>query len=149
MLKCKKCNSTSYVKNGLKRNKQNYKCKDCGCNFVFGDQRKKVSTEHKALAVLLYGRCKSSYGFISKLLNVSRVTVMRWLKKFGDNLPDPEIPFSIKDVSFDEMWHFIDKKKGSYGSGERWTGMEIELSDGLLGIVLVRHLGNFSKDLSI
>jgi transposase-like protein len=60
---CKKCFSDHYVKNGMVRTKQRYKCRCCGYNFVFGDQREKVSAEGKALSILLYGRGKASYGF--------------------------------------------------------------------------------------
>jgi len=44
---CKNCKSTETVKNGLVRQKQRYKCKSCGHNFVCGDERRKKSTELK------------------------------------------------------------------------------------------------------
>jgi transposase len=78
--------------------KQRYKCKDCGCNFVEGDGRARVSAEAKALAVLLYGRGKGSYGFIAKLLGVTPVSVMRWLKAFSNSIPQPEIDANLRDT---------------------------------------------------
>ena len=39
MLKYKKCESESIVKNGKVRGKQRYLCKECGYNFVEGDAR--------------------------------------------------------------------------------------------------------------
>jgi transposase len=33
-LRCKRCGSEEHVKNGLMRNKQRYRCKDCGLNFT-------------------------------------------------------------------------------------------------------------------
>jgi transposase-like protein len=69
--KCKKCGSQSIVKNGRVRQKQRYKCKDCSYNFTIGDAREKVSIEAKALAVLLYGSGKASYGMIARLFKQS------------------------------------------------------------------------------
>lgn len=69
---CKKCNSTNSVKNGIVREKQRYKCKECGCNYVEGDNRGKVSPAAKALGMLLYGSGKASYGMIGRLFKVSR-----------------------------------------------------------------------------
>ena len=54
------------MKNGKIREKQRYKCKECGYNFVIGDEREKVKPEGKALVVLLYLTGKASYGFIAK-----------------------------------------------------------------------------------
>jgi hypothetical protein len=62
-----------------------------GYNFVEGDVRAHVSSEVKALAVLLYGRSKASYGFIAELLGVTPVSVMRWLKEIAGTLLQPVI----------------------------------------------------------
>ena len=97
--------------NGKVRSQQRYKCKDCGCNFIFGDKREKLSPAARALAILLYGRGKASYGFIGKLFKISPVAVMKLIKREADKLPEPEICSSIKEVSFDEMWHFVEQKK--------------------------------------
>jgi len=50
---------------------------------------------------------------------------MRWLKNFSKSLPDAEVSSSVSEVSFDEMWHFLGKKKENSGFGERLTGFEI------------------------
>ena len=52
---------------------------------------------------------------IERLTGVSNVTVMRWVKKLGDNIERfrPQTgevePMSVMEL--DEMWHFIQKKK--------------------------------------
>ena len=120
---CKRCGSDQYVKNGKVRSEQRYKCKVCGCNFISGDKREKLSSAARALAILLYGRGKASYGFIAKLFHVSSVAVMKLMKREADKMPDSEICSSIKEVSFDEMWHFVEQKKqvmGLAGSGAQW-----------------------------
>ena len=140
---CKKCGSDHKVKNGLVRKKQRYKCNDCGCNYTLGDARGKVKPEAKALAVLLYGSGKASYGMIARLFNVSRPAVLHWIRTIGRMLPSPEISAEIKEVQIDEMWHFIRKKNKKYGSGEPWIVLESEPSDGLLAIVMLKPFKNF------
>jgi len=135
--------------NGKVRSQQRYKCKDCGCNFVFGDKREKLSPAARSLAILLYGRGKASYGFIAKLFKISPVAIMKLIKREADKLPEPEICSSIKEVSFDEMWHFVEQKKTSYGSGERWSALEIGQLADVSGIVLLKHSEVSTKNLSI
>ena len=144
---CKSCGSKAYVKNGIVRNHQRYRCKRCKCNFIEGDSRQKVSAEGKALAVLLYGRGKASYGFIAKLFKVSNTAVLKWIRKVGSSLPEPELNKEIKEIEFDEMWHFINKKNRSYGSGGQWIVVEVEPFDGMLGIVLLKASKPSLKDL--
>ena len=106
----------------VKQNNIIHKCKACGCNFIIGDQREKLSSAARALAVLLYGRGKASYGFIAQLFTVSPVAVMKLIKREAERMPDPEVERSIKEASFDEMWHFVEQKKhvmGLAGSGVR------------------------------
>lgn len=143
---CKNCGSTDCTKNGKVRNKQRYKCKSCGYNFVEGDKREKVKPEGKALAVLLYSTGKSSYGFISKLFNVSRTAVLKWIRKVAQRLPEPVIDRDIKEVQIDEMWHFINEKNESCGYGEPWIVVETKPLDGLLAIVLLKPLKNSTKE---
>ena len=142
---CKKCGSTNFVKSGKIRNKQRYKCKECACNFVIGDLREKVRPEGKALAVLLYGRGKASYGFIAKLFNVSRTAVLKWIRSISSRLPEPQGDDTIKEVQVDEMWHFINKKNKKYGYGEPWIVVETKPLDGLLAIVLLKPLKSSTK----
>ncbi len=73
MLNCKRCGSGHLTKNGMVRGKVRHKCKDCGVNFVDGDRRTKDSlAAKKALAVILYGAGKASFGMLGKLFGHSR-----------------------------------------------------------------------------
>ncbi len=38
-MKCPKCKSENKVKNGIIKQVQGYKCKDCGCNYAIDSQR--------------------------------------------------------------------------------------------------------------
>ena len=112
-IKCKNCISVYCTKNGIVRNKQRYKCKTCGYNFVIGDCREKVPPEAKALAILLYSTGKSSYGFIAKLFNVTRGAVLKWIRNAALRIPEPAIGCEIREVELDEMLdktrHLIDR----------------------------------------
>ena len=144
-ISCKDCGSESYVKNGKVRGKQRYKCKACGNNFIVGDEREKVSPEGKALAALLYGSGKSSYGFIANLFNVTRPAVQKWIRNIASRLPEPKPDDDIQEVQIDEMWHFIDQKNKKYGYGAPWTVLQTKPSDGLLAIVLLKPLRNSTR----
>ena len=37
---------------------------------------------------------------------------MKLIKREAAIMPDPEIDSSIKEVPFDEMWHFVEQKNG-------------------------------------
>ena len=54
MVACKNCQNTQTVKNGFVRDKQRYKCKICGYNFVLGDERRPHTTRSKRPYVLSY-----------------------------------------------------------------------------------------------
>ena len=138
LLTCKHCQSSSYIKRGKIRGKQSYSCNSCHRTFVQGDLRQRSTPESRALAVLLYGSGKASLRFIAKLLNVSAPTVIYWLSKLDKQLPEPKVDQVLKEVEFDEMWHFINKKNNKYGYGEQWTVLPVKPLHGLLGIVLLK-----------
>jgi len=116
MVSCKKCGSVSHVKNGVINGVingiQRFKCKDCRCNFRNVDGRQKPQNElKKVLAVLLYSCGKTSFCRIAKLLGVSDVCVLKWIRQVANALPEHEISGSVVDVEFDELWHFVKKNQ--------------------------------------
>ena len=118
---CKKCGSSSVVRNGFVRSQQRYKCKDCLCNFINRDKRTKQSTEiKKALSIILYSLGKSSFGFMGKLFGVNRSTTYRWIRNMSESIAEPAIDSSIKEIEFDKMWHFLNSKKTKNGTLRPW-----------------------------
>ena len=63
----------------------------------------------KALAVLLYGMGNMSFNGIGRLLGVSDVAVLKWVRAEAVTLPEPEVPATVVTVEVDEMWHFLKK----------------------------------------
>lgn len=145
-LTCKKCGNSNLSKNGVVRSAQRYKCKSCNHNFITGDKRliKNPKLETKqALSIILYSLGKSSFGFLGKLFNVNRSTTYRWIRNVAENIEEPQISSSIKEIEFDEMWHFINSKKTKNGSSKRWIVAEGKLLPGLQVIVMLQPSKNF------
>ena len=112
---CKNCTSEKVVKSGKVRGRQRYKCKECIYYFVFGDRRtnEKIAAL-KALCVLLYSLGKGSYNMLGKLFGRNRSLIYRWIREAGVNTKEPTINEDITQIEFDEMWHFIQSKKGVF-----------------------------------
>jgi transposase len=146
MINCKNCNKTRIVKNGIARGKQRYKCKDCGCNFTQGDDRiKKENEAKKSLAVLLYSLGRGSFRFIGRILDVSNVSVYKWINKIADKLEEPKVVDNIKEIEFGEMWHFINSKKTRNGSLKPWIVVQGEPSLGLQVVVMLKHSKSYIR----
>jgi transposase-like protein len=139
-IKCKNCGCSKAVKNGKKREKQRYKCKECGYNFVIGDERTNEKIiAMKALVVLLYALAKGSYNMLGKIFNRDRSLIYRWIKEAGLRFDEPVIDGEIKEIEFDEMWHYIGKKNVKSGSSRRWTVAQGELSLGYSVVVMLQR----------
>lgn len=84
----------------------------------------------KALAVLLYGMGGMSFSMIGRVLGVSDVAVLKWVRAEAAALPEPVVPSTVMTVEVDEMWHVLNKglpRSGSgalmtWISGEPWPG---------------------------
>ena len=58
--------------------------------------------------------------------------------------PEPEISEDIREMEFDEMWHFVESKKTKTGSSRPWVVAQNELSLGLQVIGMFQPLEPFS-----
>ena len=140
MITCKKCHSEELIRNGQVRGMQRYKCKTCGLNFIPGDRRQKPQTAiKKALCVILYSLGKASFSMLGKILDHSPSIIYRWVMEAIEKTPEPTILADIKEMEFDEMWHFIGSKKTKYGSSKPWIVVHGELLPGLQGIVMLQR----------
>jgi transposase len=140
MPKCKGCGSEETIKNGVVAGKQRYRCQKCGCNFREGDNRtnEKVAAK-KALCILLYAMAKGSFRMMGRILGIDYTLVYRWVRSFGESLPEPEVPGEITQMEFDEMWHFVGSKKTSFGSSKPLTVVQGEPWPGCSAIVILQH----------
>ncbi len=128
-LRCKRCGASDYAKSGTARGHQRYRCRACGSHFTDTPLRGKPPAM-KALAVLLYGMGGMGFSAIGRLLGVSDVAVLKWVRAEATALPEPEVSAAVVTVEVDEMWHFLKKSLPSSGfgapmtwiSGEPWPG---------------------------
>ena len=83
-MECPKCKSEDKVKNGLAQGLQRYRCKACKCNYTRSTPPGKTP-EIKKMALLMY---LEGVGFraIGRLLNISNVTVLYWVRKAAQGL---------------------------------------------------------------
>ncbi len=117
---CKRCGATDHVKNGIVRGFQRYLCLSCGCNFTMTPPRGKPPAM-KALALLLYAMGNVSFGSIARILGVSDVAVLNWVRDEARKLPEPSTKAEVVVVTLDEMWHFVKKRLRNCGFGEPMT----------------------------
>jgi transposase len=113
-LRCERCGSEEWVKNGLMRGKQRYRCKACGLNFTDTPPRG-MPLRVKVAAVLLY-LSGLSMNRTAKLLGVSTPSVTAWIERFAKayaQKPEPEGRAVV--VGLDEMWHFLEKAEQALG----------------------------------
>jgi transposase-like protein len=143
-LKCKKCQSQTYVKSGHVRGHQRYKCKSCGCQFT-DTKPLGVNPAIKSFAVVLYAFCGVSMGNIARIFKVSTVAVLKWVRAAAAQI-EAQAPAQKPDiVMIDEFWHFVNGKKTKFGCGEPLTGYRVNLSDGNWAIVLMPAFKSLSQ----
>ncbi len=63
---------------------------------------------------------KASFNRLGKLFGHSRSFIYRWIVEAMDRTAEPAIEGKIKEMEFDEMWHFVGSKKTKNGSSRHW-----------------------------
>ena len=81
-----------------------------GCNFTKTAPRGKPASM-KALATLLYSMGNASFGMIGRLLGVSDVAVLKWVRAEAQSVSEPKMESDLLVVTLDEMWHYVQKNK--------------------------------------
>ena len=100
--------SIEAVNNGIVRGNQRYRCRQCRCNVIEGNCRVNADLVAKrALAVILSALGKASFNRLGRIFGVSRFLTLRWIQQAISALPEPAVPGDIREMEFDEMWHFV------------------------------------------
>jgi transposase-like protein len=122
-MKCPKCGSEEYCKDGIIKGRQRFKCKRCNYHYTVEQKSDVKSLQTKRLAFEMY---LEGVGFraISRILKISYVTVFQWIKKWGENLELPRRNETIEVVELDEMHTYISQKKTTDGYGLLLIDME-------------------------
>jgi transposase-like protein len=127
-MQCPKCNSDAYTKDGIVKAKQRYKCKKCNYRYTVEIKSTAKPKELKKLALILY---LEGLGFrsIGRILEVSNVSVLNWIRGFGKSVLELKSDNEIEVVEMDEMHTYIGQKKTTAGYGLLLIEMEKGLSN--------------------
>jgi transposase-like protein len=87
--KCPRCQSIKLVKSGVVKAKQRFMCKDCRYAFTVLKDGKNIDPYYviKALQLHIEG---VSLREIERLIGVSHVSVMNWIKKYKVQAPETQ-----------------------------------------------------------
>jgi insertion element IS1 protein InsB len=139
---CPTCGSHDLSKNGMShRGKQNYKCRDCGRQFVEDPQWQPKPKETKALVnrllhekIPLVGIARAtevSEGWLQGHVNV----VYEAVPKTAVVIPKPKGPLTVQ---MDELWSFVDHK-----GNKQWVWLAI---DAETREIIGCHIGDRSRE---
>lgn len=111
---CPSCQSEDVVKNGRTRHqKQNYKCRDCGRQFVENPQWRMISAETKGIIDRLLLE-KLPLAGIARALQISELWVQQYVnQKYQQVSQEVQVrpkPKRRLTVQMDELWSFVDNK---------------------------------------
>jgi len=145
-MKCPKCKSDNKVKNGVVKGLQRYKCKECNYNYTVEMKSTAKSIDVKKFGLMLY---LEGLGFqsISRLLNVSHVAVIKWIKKYGEQLKELKTDKPVKIIELDEMHSYVGSKKTINGFGLLLIEQEDVSLISLLGTGAQKQEKSFGKKL--
>ena len=142
--RCPKCKGAEYSKDGKNNGKQRYKCKSCNYRYTVSIKSTAATPSQKRLALQMY---LEGMGFrsIGRILNFSNVSVLRWIRSFGEQLKSIKKQSSCpKEIEMDEIHTYVQKKmQNGYGYLLIELGKKSEIS--LLAIETPRQERNYGK----
>ena len=130
-MKCPKCNSDKKVKDGIAKQKQRYKCKECNFRYTVASGSKGKPLHLRKMDLQLY---LEGLGFrsIGRILGVSNVTVLNWIRAFGEQVAELKSAEQVVYAEMDEMHTYVGQKKAINGYGLLFIDMGINSSTSLL-----------------
>jgi transposase-like protein len=113
-MKCPKCKSDKNIKDSIVKQKQRYKCKKGNFRYtvVSSSRAKPFYLRKLALQLSLEGL---GFRFMGRVLNVSNVTVLNWIRSFGEQVAELKSSEQVIYAEIDEMHPFVGKKKAING----------------------------------
>ena len=123
-MQCPRCESDKIVKNGRRKDKQNYLCRNCDRQFIETYDQRGYSQETKKHCLTLYCNGMGFRG-IERSTGVCHNTVINWVKQAALRIPQDN--YEIPETSqIDELYAeryplgqtFVGSKKTKFGSGQ-------------------------------
>jgi transposase-like protein len=84
---CPKCDSSKVVKSGIINGRQRFRCKSCSYHFTVQKLGKAIDKYYVVKALQLYIE-GVSYREIERILGVSHVSVMNWVRQYRIKAPE-------------------------------------------------------------
>ena len=116
-IQCPSCRSNQYVKSGIIKGRQRYKCKQCHYSFTVLKEGKHIDAYYvvKALQLYLEGVTLRE---IERILGISHVSVMNWVKQYGIKRPTYlEYRPTYKVFTHTELIEFLSDRNQLHASG--------------------------------
>jgi transposase-like protein len=109
-MQCPKCQSKQNIKNGIIKERRRYKCKDCDCNYTFDYSHFAEKERKRRLGLSMYLE-GLGFHYIDRLLNISHVTVINRVKKYGSELSKIRNSKPVQVMKPDEIHTYAGRKK--------------------------------------
>ena len=110
-MKCPQCNSSEIIKNGYRRGKQCFRCRECGRQFVSEPKNQPYPPQVKELCLKMYLNGMGLRG-IERVTEIHHTTIMNWIRDAGLKLPDAPEESEIPEITeIDELQTFVGHKK--------------------------------------
>lgn len=110
-MSCPNCQSNQIRKNGHRRGKQNYQCKECSRQFITEPAQVGYPPSMKESCLKMY---VNGMGFraIERVTGVNHNTVIRWVRNSALEIPDaPEVEEIPEITEIDELQTYVGQKK--------------------------------------
>ncbi|WP_108869375.1 transposase-like zinc-binding domain-containing protein [Aquimarina aquimarini] len=114
---CPNCGSSDNVKSGVINKRQRYRCKNCNYYFTVNKLGKKIDDYYvnKALQLYLEGL---TYREIERILGISHVSVMNWVKKYNIKRPyNSQYHSTYKILNAFELANYFQSPDNIKGAG--------------------------------
>ena len=110
-MKCPNCDSSEIYKNGHRTERQCYKCKHCGRQFLESYRNWKYSDDVKQLCLKMYLNGMGLRG-IERVTGIHHTPIIHWIREAGCQIPDaPELEEIPEITDLDELQTFIGNKR--------------------------------------
>ncbi|MCR9153196.1 MAG: transposase-like zinc-binding domain-containing protein [Croceimicrobium sp.] len=114
---CPNCGEQEATKSGIVKGRQRYKCKSCSYHYTVSRLGKKIDNYYvtKALQLYLEGL---SYREIERILGVSHVSVMNWVRQHKVKRPyKPSYHPTYRILTHAELLRFYQDPSNLKGAG--------------------------------
>ncbi len=114
---CPKCQSQNLIKSGVVKGRQRFRCKLCSYSFTVLKEGKSIDPYYviKALQLYIEG---VTFREIERILGVSHVSVMNWVKKYNIKAPENyEYRPTYKVLTHNELIEFFSLKGSMKSAG--------------------------------